>query len=227
MADIIIPANAYGEPTSRIQDLVLSASSISWFEGRRERDIRGSAKEILDEHLDALRYHAHTGLPARLEINWMVGGFDLLHKNQWGEDPYFPWGNLWQHSNSMLLAILKKVEDKITQSDTLADRVGPPLWPVRGQPNICGTAFATAVGAAVLQFVYLRTKTLLAPIMIHFLFNGSWLTFEKIRLRHTDVYSEFGELLLGYPQFLGTVGLLIILLALLFFRKRPAITVLD
>lgn len=125
----------YGEATERLRAVVSEAHSIRWFRTLQEEPPPDQVERLVGEHLRGLG----PGVPQALEIAWLRGGLEMLHQDTWGIDPYEPWGPRWAGARDAVNRSIADLRDRARGLPEALARIKPPLWPVPGNPVICGS----------------------------------------------------------------------------------------
>lgn len=133
---VIIPNNQYGNATQGIQQIGMLCERIDWFHLPKEKDIEKKVSDLILFHLSCLKEEKVGMIPEKLKVSWIIGPLTSLNENI--EDIYDPWKNRWHSWRTALRVIIQGVGKQIENTPQLKERFCPPLWPVTGNPFICG-----------------------------------------------------------------------------------------
>ena len=119
-----------------LEDLLSAFRSIHWFNAWGEASPRVEAVDRVRDHLATFGPMS----PAIVEVEFLEGGFSLLHQDRWGEDPYDAWGSAWTASQWTLAKQDTNLRCQIEGIPEAVARLRPPLWPIAGKSGIVGNA---------------------------------------------------------------------------------------
>lgn len=128
----------YGGATERLRAVIAESRSIRFFEPADLHRSEAEAEALVRDHLDRLGPAA----PSIRGLRWLRGSLELIHENEWGIDPYEPWGSRWADSTNALADTVVAHRARMNDDPEATARIRPPLWPLSGHPNVCNPIIA-------------------------------------------------------------------------------------
>jgi hypothetical protein len=119
----------YGNATEPIKSLLRRCANIDWFSGRPDHEKEIAARKLLDAHVDAFRRRSSLMTSPRT-VRFMYKDWGALSRVI--DDSWYRWDTPpWRR---VLGTVLSELEALPTYRSTVAELVGPPIWPFAGCP---------------------------------------------------------------------------------------------
>lgn len=145
-----MPDNWYGQVTNRMRNILNNVYNIRWFALAPDDQSRGRLATLVEHHLETLsKVDAELGKFIVPTTILLEGGWDVLHKDCWGIDPYNPWGDRWNVTDQSLGRVVRNLRQIVMSNSEARHLLRPPLWPLEGNPDVCG--YALVADPAVLK----------------------------------------------------------------------------
>ncbi len=133
----------YGEAAGGLRSALAAARSIPWFAGPGRPPPLDEAEALVQDHLRGLGPAA----PKVEGLKWLGGDLEALHQDRWGIDLYEPWGPRWAESENALGRVVADLRARVAGLSAARARLGPPLWPLFGNPVVVGEPIVPELAA--------------------------------------------------------------------------------
>lgn len=122
-----------------MRSILFHVRGIRWFACEPDHNRRDQLVTLVERHLESLSRLGDEGnKPVATKVLLLEGGWDLLHQNHWGVDPYNAWGDRWKAADESLGRVIRHLGQVVDSSTDARRLLRPPLWPVESRSNICG-----------------------------------------------------------------------------------------